>query len=80
MSSTISCGGAPHAVRFAVNTNACDIEVLRMNTRTASRQCRLMRLRSTAFGETFFDTTHANLLSACDVIRGKTESEKYRPW
>jgi len=74
----MSFGDAPRAERFAVTTSVCGARSFTVNDLTASRQHRLMRLRSTAFGDTFFDTTHANCTPSARA-RGAMASEKSAP-
>src|SRR5437868_1954978 len=46
--------------RFAKKTSETGGSKVETTRRTTSRHCRLMRLRSTARGATFLETTHAN--------------------
>lgn len=78
ISAFISACDAPAASRFAVKSKTPENDARARNPRTMSRHRRLMRLRTFARGETFFDTTHA-LCRPAPLGEAARVSEKYAP-
>ena len=78
MSRRNSSEEAPFAARFACSMSAHGCAELGKPMRVASRQSRLMRLRSTAFDATFFETMHAYFVSVSG-FNGEIESVKNAP-